>query len=387
LKPSVRAQPERSIKFLHRAVAAGPQATDACRNEHALMQQRLRHPNIASLIALGTTSTGVPYLVREHFDGETLEAHLARRGRMDPEEAVALVKDIATALAAAHAAGVVHGELRPSKVLLTRSAGYPGGFVKLVDFGLWRLTGDRRGPGAQAETVRLTAPELIAGSTQVDGQADQFSLAAIAYRMLAGVDAFPGGDVTAVVRSIMEQPPTLSEIESCDPLVVSVLQRALARDPRERFPGILEFTAALDILVTSAPGTEAYEETTDMLRMKTARDIASSLVERTDPPDYANLVEVVRPARAGQRPQEMDAAMMSILSMEAGQEANGGGADLPAPDRGPQRSARSKRVARLALAATLLTGAAGLAWWTGLLPLPDWQPSSIWQSVMLLTQR
>ena len=198
------------VKLLHRAAAAGRQATEACRSDHARMG-RLRHPNLASLIAFRTTSAGVPYLVREHFEGETLEAHLSRFGRIDPQDALALVKDIATALAAAHVASLVHGELRPSKVLLTEAVGYPGGFVKVVDLGLWRLTGDRRGPGAQAEAIRLTAPELIAGSDHVDGQADQFSLAAIAYRMLTGVDAFPGDDVTLVVRNIMEQSPALPE--------------------------------------------------------------------------------------------------------------------------------------------------------------------------------
>jgi hypothetical protein len=62
-------------------------------------------------------------------------------------------------------------------------------------------------------------------------------------------------------------------------------------------------------------------------------------------------------------------------------------ADLATPQGGGARSPRSKRVARLALAAALLSGAAGLAWWTGLIPTPDWQPSSVWQSVMLVTQR
>ena len=76
-----------------------------------------------------------------------------------------------------------------------------------------------------------------------------------------------------------------------------MIRRGLARDPRERFPGILEFAAALDIVLSSAaPGTpDAYEETTDMMRTKTAKDIMSALSVAS--PDYANLVEVVRPGR------------------------------------------------------------------------------------------
>jgi serine/threonine kinase PknH len=369
------------VKFLQRARAAGPQATEACRSDHALMG-RLRHPNIASLLAMGTTSAGVPYVVREHFEGETLEAKLSSFGRMDPHDAVALVKDIATALAAAHAAGVLHGELRPSKVLLSEAPGYPGGFVKLVDIGLWRLTGDRRGPGAQADVIRLTAPELITGNTQVDGQADQFSLAAIAYRMLTGVDVFRGDDVTAVVRGLLEQSPALSELASFDATVGTVLRRALAKDPRERFPGILEFAASLDIAVTSAAaGAGTFEETTGMLRTKTARDIASSLVESAEPPNYAKLVEVVRP-RGFPPGQEMDAAAMGMLSMEAGLEASGRQAETP---RGRPRTMLSRRA--LAVAATLLSAVAGVAWWTGLAPLPELQPEPVWRAVMFLTQR
>jgi serine/threonine protein kinase len=243
------------MKFLRRALHVDLLAGRLSQREAARVA-RIRHPHLASTLALGATPEGVPYLVREYLGGETLDAHLARRILVAPYEALALVKSIAAALAAVHEAAVVHGDLRPSKVFL----GGPGaGSVKLVDAGLWRLGGDPCGPGALADKARFTAPERIEGTEEVDGRADQFALAAIAYRLFAGVDAYPGDDVAAVLRSVVEEtpPPILPEVHG-DAAIDAVIRRGLARAPRDRFDTVGAFVAALEEAFTQ----EVAEPTT-----------------------------------------------------------------------------------------------------------------------------
>src|SRR4029453_10895015 len=132
-------------------------------------------------------------------------------------------------LAAAHSVGVFHGELRPGKVFLTSVVGHDGPFIKIVDFGLWRLVGDRRGPGAQAATARLSAPELVTGSPNPDARVDQYALAGMAFRMITGVHLHPSDDVAAVLQGIVaESPPPSLELLCGDERIAAVLARGLA---------------------------------------------------------------------------------------------------------------------------------------------------------------
>jgi serine/threonine protein kinase len=232
------------IKFLQRALAVGAAATEASRRDAAAVA-KLAHPHIVAVLGLGDRPDGVPYVLQEQVFGETLASQLAQVGRLRTVAAVSLVKDIAGALAAAHSIGVVHGELRPSKIFLTEEPGFLSGFVKIVDFGLWRLCRERQGPRALAEATRFTAPELLLGRADVDGRVDQFALAAIAYRMVAGADAFLGRDAATVSRAVMKklpQPP--SQLVPVSPVLDAVLRRALAKDANERFDSVLEFSAA-----------------------------------------------------------------------------------------------------------------------------------------------
>jgi eukaryotic-like serine/threonine-protein kinase len=246
------------VKLLHRAVEKGAASADACQLEAAQVA-RLGHPNIAAVVALGRRPDGLPFLVRESLRGETLDALLARRGRLSAGETAAIVSGMAAGLAAAHGAKVLHGELRPSKVFLAEAAGYAGGFVKLLDFGLWRLAAERHGPGARADVARFTAPELLDGA-KVDARTDEFALAAIAYRMLAGKDAFPGDDVAAVLRAVSRGTLVpLRSVVRCNPAIDAVIRRGLARRPADRYGTVLAFARALES--ASIPRQETPENT------------------------------------------------------------------------------------------------------------------------------
>jgi serine/threonine-protein kinase len=236
-------QPGRlAIKLARRALTAPPQSTEAFRREVALVA-RLRHPHVVQVVEMGRLAIGVPFVVMEYLPGQTLRANLARRGPIPAVEVVSWLKALAGALAAAHGTGAVHGGLRPSKVFLMEASGYDRGFVKILDFGAWHL-GMGSGRGPDAEVAAYAAPELAmmgVGRPEVmDPAVDQFSLGAIAYRLLAGRDV------------VAASPRPLSSILPCDPMVESVVMRALSRHPRDRWEGVQAFAGAFEQAALSA---------------------------------------------------------------------------------------------------------------------------------------
>jgi serine/threonine protein kinase len=337
-------------KFLRRALTAGPEAAEGCRTDLQRLA-RLRHRNIATLHATGTTGGGIPYLVRERVEGESLRARLQRHGMVPPRQAARVLQGIASALSAAHALGVIHGDLRPSKVFLTDSSQPFGGLVRVVGFGAWRLVSHRQGPGVMAETARFTAPELTRGEAAVDGRADQFSLAALAYLMLTGEHAFPGDDVAAVMRAVLvEQPRPLHEITDVPPEVDAVVQRGLAKQPEHRYGSAVEFSAALGLALGTAD-----------------RDSGElPLVDSTDP-SQISLIREWEP--------EIGSDLLPIGKLEGSlrweQEA-------PPPEVAIRAQRRARRTRPLGLAALLLlTVAVGVASWTGWRP-PGWEQHLPW---------
>jgi serine/threonine protein kinase len=246
-----------AIKFLGRARAAGPQYVDACLQDAAQVA-RLAHPHTTYVLEISGAGwgprDGLPYVVMEHLSGQTLEAQVAGRGPIPSSQVVAYVHAIASALAAAHQVEVIHGELAPSKVFLSQAAGYPHGFPKLLDFGLWRLGLHEAGQALHPETARYLSPEMASARfDEVDGRSDQFALAAIAYRLMSGRDAFPGNDSVTILRRVMQENPlSLADTIRCDPRVDSVVQRGLAKHPGHRYPTVLDFARALDEAVANS---------------------------------------------------------------------------------------------------------------------------------------
>jgi eukaryotic-like serine/threonine-protein kinase len=339
-------------RFLRRALRAGPQAAEACRHDLDRLTH-VRHVNLASGLASGITPEGVPYLVREHIEGETLGSTLARGKPVDPDRAVAIVRAIASALAAVHEAGVIHGDLRPSKVFLAPA---PGGrrMVKVVGFGTWRLGGDRQGPGVMAEPARFTSPELTRGEA-VDGRADQFALAAIAYRLIAGEDAFAGDDVAAVLRDVLTGAPRpLAGIPDLGPEVESVIRRGLARRPEDRYATVLDFATALDRAVTGRPA------------------------ETTEPVSSAEILSMASIAGALPEVEMGKEADETFFDVGKLQEVDGWQFEMPPG----YRRARRKRPSRLGLIAVLSLSAAGL-WWVASAPTA-WTPTAVWQALAQL---
>src|SRR5581483_5069862 len=170
---------------------------------------RLTHANIVQVYDFGVDGEGNPYFVMELIDGTPLDKIIRDRGRLAPADAVNLARQAAEGLAAAHRAGIVHRDVKPSNLIVDGRGG-----VKLVDFGIARV---REGGGAQLTnaaalmgTPGYMAPEQAAGGKPVDHRADIYALGLTLYEMLAGHPPFQADDpISLVVKNMQEPLPDL----------------------------------------------------------------------------------------------------------------------------------------------------------------------------------
>ena len=226
----------------------------------------VEHRGIVEVIDFGRDDSGCPFLVMELLDGESLAARLRHHRPLSIDEALRLVRQVASALGAAHARGIVHRDLKPDNIFLVRDPDVSGGVrAKIVDFGIAKLVdpelraGVATRTGAVIGTPAYMAPEQCRGSVEVDRRADLYALGCILYEMLTGAPPFVReglGDLLAAhmfdrwapVRSL--RPDVSAGIEA-------VLDRLLAKDRDARFAGATELLAALDDPAKITPLPEA----------------------------------------------------------------------------------------------------------------------------------
>jgi serine/threonine-protein kinase len=237
-----------AVKMLHRSLSRDSEALSRFRQE-AEITSSLRHPHIVQVFDFNVTENGFPYLVMELLQGQLLSQRVAAAGVLDPPTAIKIIEQIAYALHAAHVRGIVHRDLKPDNVMLLAADGVAD-FVKVMDFGIsqasWR---PRLTDGARvAGTPQYMSPEQALGQREaIDHRTDQFSLAAIAYNLLTGQEAFRGDDPIAVVYQVVHVDPTHPSalVPALGAGVDAVIMRALSKPPLERFPDVLTFAAAL----------------------------------------------------------------------------------------------------------------------------------------------
>jgi len=237
-----------AVKLLHRTLARDKEALARFRQE-AEITSTLSHPHIVRMIDYNVTERGVPYLVMELLEGQPLSQLVAEHAPLPPRRAIAIVEQIAQALHAAHLRGIVHRDLKPDNIMLLAATGADD-FVKILDFGISKASWRTR--LTQNDTVSGTpqymAPEQArAQREQIDHRADQFSLAAIAYTLLTGREPFSGEEPVVVLYQVVhEDPARPTEVNpALGMLVDGVIARGLSKDPANRFPGVLDFAAAL----------------------------------------------------------------------------------------------------------------------------------------------
>ena len=219
----------------------------------------LDHPNILPVYDAGEAD-GVLYLSTRFVDGTDLGRLLESEGPLAPEAASTIVTRCAAALDAAHAHGLVHGGLVPAAILLERGW-EDGGRIFISDFGITRHVASSTRltrTGSFAGSVDYVAPEEIRGESDVDGRADVYSLGCILYHCLTGEVPFPReSELVTIFAHLEDPPPQASHVRPDLPSAIDpVIERALAKPPRERFSSCLELAEAASLALGSTPATD-----------------------------------------------------------------------------------------------------------------------------------
>jgi serine/threonine protein kinase len=244
-----------AIKFMASRLSpddpsAGDESARARFEREASAAARLRMANIVQVLDYGVDN-GIPYIVMELLEGEDLGARLDRVKRMSIADAAKVLTAVARALQRAHDMGLVHRDLKPENIFLAREG--DDEVPKILDFGVAKAIqgGDQHADSSTSEgtvvgTPFYISPEQAVGRTDIDHRSDLWSLGVIAYRMLTGQRPFQSDLLLEVVVEICSAPipkPT-SIAPDLPPAVDTFIDRALAREPEQRFASARELAAA-----------------------------------------------------------------------------------------------------------------------------------------------
>ena len=227
-----------AVKILHRNLAGDTEVVSRFRRE-AEIADAVDHANVVRIFDVNNTADGVPFIVQELLVGEDLGQRLEREGRLSIADTVHILKQVCDVLAAVHARGVIHRDLKPNNLFLVGDPLRPT--VKLIDFGIARLKGPEDAKATQTGVVMGTpafmAPEQARGE-RVDVRADIYAVGAIAYCCATGRAPYDLDDAAAALHAVlMVEPPRPRAIAPDLPEDFEmVLQRAMARDREERYP-------------------------------------------------------------------------------------------------------------------------------------------------------
>ncbi len=247
-----------ALKVLHAETGQDPAAVRRFLNE-ARAAGRLRHPNVVEVYDTGELDDGTPYQVMELLEGRSLGAKLREGGPLPALAAVRIARDIALGLAAAHACGIVHRDVKPENIFVCPGESFD--VARLVDFGVSKLedsAGDALATreGALLGSPAYMSPEQIASAADVDARADIWAVGVVLYRCLAGRVPFPQRGLRELAFAITTAAPPSLEAARPDVsrAICDVVDRCLAKAPADRFQTADALARALDLALDERAG-------------------------------------------------------------------------------------------------------------------------------------
>ena len=251
-----------ALKAIAPHLIRDPMQRERLRRE-ARSAARLSHPGICTVYALEEID-GELYIATEFIDGHTLREEIASGRHKSAAEVARTARDLAAALASAHASGVVHRDLKPENIMRARD-----GRVKILDFGLARIDAAAAlpagmphavtQPGMMIGTPAYMAPEQINGGA-VDARADVFAFGIVMYEYACGAHPFEGSTPLATVARVLESDarPIANRCPDLSPGLAEVIGRCLRKSPHDRYASASEVIAALDAVTALAPGPSPH---------------------------------------------------------------------------------------------------------------------------------
>ncbi len=278
LAEDVRLKRKVALKLLPPRFAADADRIQRFMRE-GFIASALNHPNILTVYEIGQTENSF-FIATEYIEGHTLRRRM-QAGPMTPIEVTDIARQIASALAVAHQAGVVHRDIKPENIMLRTD-----GLVKVLDFGLAKLI-DLQNPQAEIHNPQLTQPGMVMGTASymspeqvrgldADARSDVFCLGIVLYEMLAGVRPFVGATVADVMAAVLNKDPIPpAEIPA---QLGQIIHRALRKEPAERYQTAMELFRDLDSMKVEPALSETRSRSVAIAAWYRQRPVIAALI-------------------------------------------------------------------------------------------------------------
>jgi len=220
---------------------------------------KLNHPNIVAALDVGRNGD-THYFVMEYVEGHTVYEHLVKEGPYSEAEALAIGIQIANALDHAHQAGLIHRDVKPKNILITRE-----GVAKLADMGLARAVSDREAAEAEAGkacgTPYYISPEQIRGEVNIDYRADIYNFGATLYHMVTGRVPFKGADLSELLLKHLDEPPLPPDHINPELTngICEIIELCMAKDPAKRYATTTDLIEDLQAVANGRPPAHAHK--------------------------------------------------------------------------------------------------------------------------------